>query len=84
ALVAVALWSLIFVAGLRGIRSTPVLQPFADHSAKVDAYVPARDEQEIIEACVRGALSQDQLRRLVVIDDRSSDGTSDILARVAA
>lgn len=84
ALVAVALWSLIFLAGLRGIRSTPVLQACAEHTAEVDAYVPARDEQEIIEACVQGALSQAQLRTLVVVDDRSSDDTADILARIAA
>jgi len=47
--------------------------------------VPARDEAEVIEACVRAVLAQDDaLTGVVVVNDGSSDGTGpslDALAR---
>ncbi|MDO9710795.1 glycosyltransferase [Paracraurococcus lichenis] len=51
----------------------------------VAAIVPARDEAETIGATVASLLAQDYpgAFRLVVVDDRSSDGTGD-LARAAA
>lgn len=51
----------------------------------VTAVVPARDEAETIGATVASLLAQDYPGefRLVVVDDRSSDGTGD-LARAAA
>lgn len=51
----------------------------------VTAIVPARDEAETIAETVRSLLAQDYpgLFRLVVVDDRSTDGTGD-LARAAA
>ncbi|WP_424813391.1 glycosyltransferase [Roseococcus sp. YIM B11640] len=50
----------------------------------VCAIVPARNEAETIAATVRGLVAQDYPGplRLVVVDDRSSDGTGD-LARAA-
>jgi len=83
ALAALALWALLFLRGLQGIRRTPVLAPAPDVEGEVTAYVPARDEVEVIERAVQGALSQAQVARLVVIDDRSSDGTGEALARLA-
>ena len=51
---------------------------------RVTVLVPAKDEQERIEACVRSILSQDYPNfDLVVIDDRSSDDTGTILDRIA-
>ena len=51
----------------------------------VTAIVPARDEAETIAETVRSLLAQDYpgAFRLVVVDDRSTDGTGD-LARAAA
>jgi hopene-associated glycosyltransferase HpnB len=47
--------------------------------------VPARDEAEGIEACVRSLLSQDYAGAfgLVVVDDHSTDGTAEIARRAA-
>lgn len=48
--------------------------------------IPARDEAHNIETSVRSALALDWPGRLevVVLDDRSTDGTGEILARLAA
>jgi glycosyltransferase involved in cell wall biosynthesis len=50
----------------------------------VTIIVPARDEVEVIEASVRAALAQDHTPqcRVVVLDDGSTDGTGEILARL--
>jgi chlorobactene glucosyltransferase len=51
----------------------------------VSVVVPARDEAGGIEASVRSHLSQDYPElEVVVVDDRSSDGTAEILSRLAA
>ncbi len=46
--------------------------------------VPARDEERSIERCVRSLLTQEWLDfEVIVVDDRSTDATPDILARLA-
>ncbi len=52
----------------------------------VTAIVPARDEAETIAETVRSLLAQDYAGpfRLVVVDDRSTDGTGDIARRAGA
>jgi hypothetical protein len=50
----------------------------------VTAVVTARDEERRIESTVRGLLAQEGAEvRIVVVDDRSSDATADILRRLA-
>lgn len=52
--------------------------------ARVVAVVPARNEVEDIETCVMDLLAQDHPGLTVtVLDDGSSDGTGEILARLA-
>ena len=63
-------------------RPAPALP---DPPPRVSVLVPAKDEQERIEACVSSVLSQDYPNfDVVVIDDRSGDETGRILDRVAA
>lgn len=51
----------------------------------VSILVPARDEQVVIERCLRSLLAQDYPRfELMVLDDGSSDHTPAILAQLAA
>lgn len=52
------------------------------HAApKVSVLIPARDEADNIEACVRAALAA-QAAEVIVFDDGSTDETPDILARI--
>jgi chlorobactene glucosyltransferase len=59
--------------------------PEPPHTPRVSLLVPARNEARSIEACARGLLSQDYPDfEVIVLDDESTDGTSDILQRIAA
>ena len=52
---------------------------------RVSLLVPARDEAHHIEACVRSLLNQDYPDfEVISLDDESSDGTGEILERLAA
>ena len=51
---------------------------------RVSLLVPARDEERNIERCLRSLLRQDYLDfEVLVLDDRSTDGTRAILDRIA-
>ncbi len=55
------------------------------HDGAVSVLVPARDEAENIGDCVRAiAASRHAVREILVYDDGSTDGTSEILASLAA
>lgn len=69
---------------LRLLRS-----PAADGSTRPDRVsilIPARDEEDHIEATVRSALAQEGLTDLevLVLDDGSQDATADLVAAIAA
>jgi chlorobactene glucosyltransferase len=52
--------------------------------APVSVIVPARNEERSIEACVRSLLAQSAREvEVIVVDDRSTDATPAILARLA-
>lgn len=78
---------------LRTARDLARIRPLEELQGEVDAatlpavtiLVAARDEEQEIEAATRSFLAQ-RLPRLqvVVVDDRSRDRTSEILARLAA
>lgn len=50
----------------------------------VSAIVPARNEERTIARVVRSLAEQPEILEIVVIDDQSTDGTSDVLRRLAA
>jgi chlorobactene glucosyltransferase len=55
------------------------------HFPRVSLLVPARNEARNIEGCVRGLLAQDYPDfEVIILDDESTDGTGEILARLAA
>ncbi len=60
--------------------------PLPDPPPSLSIVIPARNEAHNIEAAVRSALAVVWPGRLqvVVVDDRSTDGTGEILARLAA
>ncbi len=69
-------------------RDEPVLmpdQPGPDELPTLTVLVAAKDEQDNIERCLRGLLAQDYPDlQVIVIDDRSSDATPQIIDRLAA
>ena len=75
------------MVNMRRYRAAPALAQVADgtRGVRVAVCVPARNERENIEACVRSILSSLEADvRAYVYDDESTDGTGDILARLAA
>ncbi|RME90046.1 MAG: glycosyltransferase [Anaerolineae bacterium] len=71
------------------ITNARYLRRFGDHTPSrhfpyVSVLVPARNEAENIEACVRSLLAQDYPNfEVLVLNDHSTDETGDILTRLA-
>ncbi|MDQ5829015.1 MAG: glycosyltransferase [Actinomycetota bacterium] len=92
----VALCSLAWLAAtlewFRGVRRVPLLGEVRenrdplDHYPSVSVVVAARNEGEAVEGALGSILAQDYPGSLevVVVDDRSTDSTGDVLARLAS
>ena len=81
-----AAWLYLLAAHGRFWSAGPSLVPARpDRAPAVDVVVPARDEAESIERCLRSLLAQDYpgTLRVLLVDDRSSDGTGAIARSVA-
>ena len=80
-----ALWLGLLLARARMNRLRGDPKPLPDPPPPLSIVVPAKDEAAHIEQCVRQLLAQDYPDfELVVVDDRSTDGTRQILDRLAA
>lgn len=88
ALLALAvLWAWLTARELLASVALPELPPLRERApvAEVTIVLAVRDDAAHVEDTVRGLLAQRHVTlRLVVVDDRSSDGTGDVLARLAA
>lgn len=59
--------------------------PVSESAPRVSILIPARNEAEIIEKCVRSALAQDYTNlEVIVCNDDSTDGTAKILDGIHA
>ncbi len=71
-------------------RTKPVLDPHSyetppDPAPRISVVVAARNEEDNIEACIRTLLAQDYPNfEIIAVDDRSEDGTLNILKRLEA
>jgi glycosyltransferase involved in cell wall biosynthesis len=75
------------VVNMRRYRSAPLLAEVAaeTRALRVAVCIPARNEKANIEACVRSVLASREVDvRAYVYDDESTDGTGEIVARLAA
>jgi chlorobactene glucosyltransferase len=86
--VVLALWVLRALNAALSLRLVPSLaraRRRPDGAPFVSVVVPARDEERAIEAATRSKCRQDDAAfEVVVVDDRSSDGTRAILRRLEA
>jgi len=59
--------------------------PHPPHAPLISAFIPTRNEERNIRACVEAILAQDYPNfEVIVLDDRSTDATSSILADIAS
>ena len=86
ALLALAVWVYLIAGHGRFWSAGPVLAPAQPASGPaVDIVIPARDEAESIVRCLRSLLAQQYAGpvRIILVDDRSSDGTGDLARGLA-
>ncbi|WP_158746113.1 glycosyltransferase [Acidisphaera sp. L21] len=86
ALLALATWVYLLAWHGRFWSAGPILAPAIPTDAPaLDIVVPARDEAESIERCLRSLLGQAYpgTLRIFLVDDRSSDGTGAIARSLA-
>jgi chlorobactene glucosyltransferase len=82
--VAGAVGLLLLLVNLALIPRLPRASAPSPGAARLSVVIPARNEERDIEAAVRSHLAQDYPDlEVVVVDDRSSDATGAILARLA-
>ena len=77
-----AFWILVFIQTVANLAAVPRLRRESTPRSRpfVSIVVPARNEARTIERSVRAFLAQDYGNfEIVVVNDRSSDGTGDIL-----
>ncbi|MBL8749331.1 MAG: glycosyltransferase [Planctomycetes bacterium] len=87
ALALAAFWIALVAVELRGVCSLRELPPHRADSkpTTVTAVMAVRDDRDHVRASVQRLLEQrDVDLRLVVVDDRSVDGTDEVLAALAA
>jgi len=83
-----ALWIVLFTTNLTKFLRAPEVKPGGgkpDGLPKVSIIIPARDEEQNIERCLRSLLDQDHEDfEILVVDDKSSDQTAAIVRKLAA
>ena len=88
-LVGPVFWGLLGFGIINGRGKMEILKrpksPVPQPPPRVAVLIPAKDEAGQIERCVNSVLAQDYPNfEINVIDDRSTDGTGEILDRIAA
>jgi len=66
------------------VRRAPLSAAVGPPPATVSAVVPARDEAARVAPCLAGLLADPDLAEVVVVDDRSSDGTGALARSLGA
>ncbi|MBW8772731.1 MAG: glycosyltransferase, partial [Gemmatimonadetes bacterium] len=82
----VVIWLIPWYFFFRIASRKPSLQQFAPRTGRpLTVIIPARNEAGVIENCVRSILRSSYTPlEVLVVDDRSTDRTAEIVARIAA
>ncbi|HEX7918108.1 MAG TPA: glycosyltransferase, partial [Gemmatimonadales bacterium] len=82
----VAVWVIPWYFLIRIAPRKPALKDFQPKTGRpLSVIIPARNEAEMIERCVRSILASTYTPlEVLVVDDRSTDSTPEIVARIAA
>lgn len=84
--IAALLWALFTLGALRDVWAIEPLPPLDRHEriVRVSIVVPARDEAARIQGAIQGWLAQKGVElEVIVVDDRSTDATAEIVAALA-
>ncbi len=68
-----------------GVNARLLRRPYASEStidSSVSVLLPVRDEAHRLEPCLRALLAQDGVAEILILDDRSTDGTPDLVRRL--
>jgi hypothetical protein len=90
AAVVLVFWLVVLIGIVAFCRDHERMRPrdgdsLATRDVLVSIVVPAHDEALVLEDCLRSLLAQTHLRtQIIVVDDRSGDGTGAIARRLAA
>ena len=82
-------WLFQLLLTLRIIAKVPILEKLPkknlENLPKISIIIPARNEADTIEPAIETRLQDDYSNlEIILIDDRSTDGTSEIIDRIAA
>jgi dolichol-phosphate mannosyltransferase len=68
---------------LPGASRTAPVEP-SGSSGNISVVIPARDEQSVVARCVSSVISQPGVVEVIVVDDESTDDTTDLARRAGA
>jgi chlorobactene glucosyltransferase len=76
-----AVWALLLWAQRRALILTPAAPSCAEAEPRVTVVIPVCNERATIDRCLASVAAQHGVRlRVVVVDDRSEDGTAEMVA----
>ncbi len=87
AIIAIGLlgFMLNLILNLRSLKIPPPESELPEEAPLISVLIPARDEEANIKACLESLQKQDYPNfEVLVLDDNSSDGTTNIVRRIAA